>query len=67
MNRSLEYKLALVIGGNRSIGAAIVTRLARKETDIAMISVRQTDRTDATVKAAQPLQVKSVSYPSRQP
>jgi 3-oxoacyl-[acyl-carrier protein] reductase len=53
MNRRLEDKRALVIGGSRGIGAAIVKRLAREGAHVALTYVRNPDRAGETVKAAQ--------------
>jgi 3-oxoacyl-[acyl-carrier protein] reductase len=53
MNRSLENKRALVTGGSRGIGAAIVKRLAREGADVALTYVSKPDQAAATAKAAQ--------------
>jgi 3-oxoacyl-[acyl-carrier protein] reductase len=49
----LENKRALVVGGSRGIGAAIVKRLAREGADVALTYVQNADRATETVKAAQ--------------
>ena len=61
MNRSLENKVALVTGGSRGIGAAIVKRLAREGAHVALTYVSKPDHANDTVKAAQALGVKSLA------
>jgi len=51
MNHQLENKRALVTGGSRGIGAAIVKRLAREGAHVALSYVSKPDQAQATVKA----------------
>ena len=51
--RTLENKRALVTGGSRGIGAAIVRRLARQGAHVALTYVSKPDQAQATVKAVQ--------------
>lgn len=53
MNPRLKEKRALVTGGGRGIGAAIVKRLAREGADVALTYVGKPDQASETVKAAQ--------------
>ena len=53
MNDRLEGKRALVTGGSRGIGAAIVKRLAREGAQVALTYVGNHDQASETVKAAQ--------------
>ena len=55
MSLALQNKRALVTGGSRGIGAAIVKRLAREGADVALTYVSKPDRANETVKAAQAL------------
>lgn len=59
MNRSLKGKRAFVTGGSRSIGAAIVFRLAEEGADVAFTYVSKPEQADATAKAAQQRGVKA--------
>jgi 3-oxoacyl-[acyl-carrier protein] reductase len=61
MNRRLEHKRALVTGGSRGIGAAIVKRLAHEGVDVALTYVNRPDQAEVTVKAAQALRVKAIA------
>jgi 3-oxoacyl-[acyl-carrier protein] reductase len=59
MSFHLENKRALVTGGSRGIGAAIVKRLAKEGAHVALTYVSKPDQADETVKAAQALGVKA--------
>ena len=61
MNHRLENKRALVTGGSRGIGAAIVKRLAREGAHVALTYVSKPDQANETVKAAQALGVKALA------
>jgi 3-oxoacyl-[acyl-carrier protein] reductase len=61
MNRRLENKRALVTGGSRGIGAAIVRRLASEGADVALTYVSRLDQANESVRAAQALGVKSLA------
>jgi 3-oxoacyl-[acyl-carrier protein] reductase len=58
MNRRLVNKRALVTGGSRGIGAAIVKRLAQEGAHVALTYVSKPDQANETVKAAQAFGVK---------
>jgi 3-oxoacyl-[acyl-carrier protein] reductase len=51
--RNLQSKRALVTGGSRGIGAAVVERLAREGADVALTFASSPDRARDVVKAAQ--------------
>jgi 3-oxoacyl-[acyl-carrier protein] reductase len=53
MNESLKNKRALVTGGSRGIGAAIVQRLAREGADVAFTYTSSPDQADKTAHMAQ--------------
>jgi 3-oxoacyl-[acyl-carrier protein] reductase len=61
MNPRLEHKRALVTGGSRGIGAAIVTRLAREGADVALTYVSRPDHAKETVETARALGVRAVA------
>ena len=53
MNQSLKNKRALVTGGSRGIGAAIVQRLAAEGAHVVFTYASSPDRAEETAKAAQ--------------
>jgi len=61
MNLRLQNKCALITGGSRGIGAAIVKRLAREGAHIALTYVSNPGHADETVKAAQELGVRALA------
>ena len=61
MARQLENKRALVTGGGRGIGAAIVRRLAREGAHVALTYVSKPDHANETARAAQALGVQSLA------
>jgi 3-oxoacyl-[acyl-carrier protein] reductase len=61
MNHRLEKKRALVTGGSRGIGAAIVKRLAREGAHVALTYAGNTARAKETVRAVQELGVKALA------
>jgi 3-oxoacyl-[acyl-carrier protein] reductase len=61
MNHRLENKRALVTGGSRGIGAAIVKRLAQEGAHVALTYVSKPDRANETVKAAQDFGVRALA------
>jgi 3-oxoacyl-[acyl-carrier protein] reductase len=60
MTRRLEAKRALVTGGSRGIGAAIVRRLASEGASVAFTFVSKPDQADEAAKAARAFGVKAV-------
>ncbi|SCX86380.1 3-oxoacyl-ACP reductase family protein [Nitrosospira sp. Nsp13] len=61
MNPTLQNKCALVTGGSRGIGAAIVKRLAREGANVALTYVSKPDQANETVAAAQALGVRALA------
>jgi 3-oxoacyl-[acyl-carrier protein] reductase len=61
MNHPLKGKRALVTGGSRGIGAAIVKRLAREGADVALAYVSKPDEAGKTVDAAKALGVRALA------
>jgi 3-oxoacyl-[acyl-carrier protein] reductase len=61
-NSSLHGKIALVTGGSRGIGAAIVKRLAREGAQVALTYSSSPDRAQRLVKEAEELGVKALAF-----
>jgi 3-oxoacyl-[acyl-carrier protein] reductase len=61
MSPALAKKRALVTGGSRGIGAAIVLRLAREGADVAFTYVSKPDQAEETAQAARALGVKALA------
>ena len=61
MNQTLKNKSALVTGGSRGIGAAIVKRLASKGANVTLTYSNSPDRANEVVKAAQASGVRSLA------
>jgi 3-oxoacyl-[acyl-carrier protein] reductase len=61
VNQTLKNKRALITGGSRGIGAAIVKRLAREGADVAFTYSSSPDKANETVKAAQALGVQAIA------
>jgi 3-oxoacyl-[acyl-carrier protein] reductase len=61
MDRHLENKRALVTGGSRGIGAAIVQRLAAEGAHVAFTFAGNSDRAEETEQAARAFDVKSLA------
>jgi len=61
MSKTLTGKVALVTGGSRGIGAAIVKRLAREGAHVALTYVSNPEKADETAKAARASGVKALT------
>jgi 3-oxoacyl-[acyl-carrier protein] reductase len=61
MKQTLTNKRALVTGGSRGIGAAIVKRLAGEGAHVAFTYSSSPDRADATAQVAQALGVRAIA------
>ncbi len=61
MIKRLINKKALVTGGSRGIGAAIVKRLAHEGANVALTFASNADQANETVKVAQALGVKAIA------
>ena len=66
MKRNLEGKVALVTGGSRGIGAAIVERLAAEGADVAFSYVSAPARAESVVRSAEARGVKALALVSNQ-
>jgi NAD(P)-dependent dehydrogenase (short-subunit alcohol dehydrogenase family) len=61
MSHTLRNKRALITGGSRGIGAAIVKRLAGEGSDVAFTYRSSPDKANETAKAAQALGVQAIA------
>ena len=61
MNQSLKHKRALITGGSRGIGAAIVKRLASEGADVALTYTTSPDQAIEIVKAVEALGARSLA------
>ena len=61
MNHPLENRRALITGGSRGIGAAIVKRLAREGAHVAFTYVSKPDHANETAKEARTMGVRAIA------
>ncbi|MGZ4992948.1 MAG: SDR family oxidoreductase [Methylobacter sp.] len=61
MDYRLKNKRALVTGGSRGIGAAVVRRLAQEGAHVALTYVSKSDQANETAKSAQAMGVQSIA------
>ncbi|MBV9387290.1 MAG: SDR family NAD(P)-dependent oxidoreductase [Chroococcidiopsidaceae cyanobacterium CP_BM_ER_R8_30] len=61
MNHTLKNKRALVTGGSRGIGAAIVKRFVSEGADVALTYTSSSDRANEIVQAALSLGVRAIT------
>nr|WP_239651793.1 SDR family NAD(P)-dependent oxidoreductase [Neosynechococcus sphagnicola] len=61
MNQTLKHQRALITGGSRGIGAAIVKRFAREGADVAFTYTRSPDQAQETLEVAQALGVRAIA------
>jgi 3-oxoacyl-[acyl-carrier protein] reductase len=64
MSLTLQKKRALVTGGSRGIGAAIVKRLAREGADVALTYVSRPDEAEKVVAEAKAFGVRALAVPA---
>jgi 3-oxoacyl-[acyl-carrier protein] reductase len=61
MDQLLKGKRALVTGGSRGIGAAVVKRLAREGADVALTYISRSDEANKTAAAVMALEVRALA------
>lgn len=61
MNNPLKNKRALITGGSRGIGAAIVKRLAKEGAEVALTYASSPDKANEVIKAAQAFGAKAIA------
>src|SRR5512143_1735565 len=64
MNKPLSRKVALVTGGSRGSGAAIVRRLAKDGADVAFTYSKSAKAAGALVKEVSSYNIKAKAYPA---